>query len=139
MKVKNQKRLFNGLKGLAAAVALTAGVFVISSFDDSGSSASGGSSGFLFKTDPPEDCSTSVIVYNYNYSSGSGGGSISGNGNATGGGGTISGSGASTTVQTGPKGTVYTPQSKTDCSLSWNADCHDVACHATGAAKFTPF
>lgn len=137
MKVKNQKRLVNGLKGLAAAVVLTAGVFVVSSFDDSGSS--GDSSDGIWETDPPVDCSTSEIVYNYVATSGSGAGSISGSGNPSGGSGSISGSGASSTIQSGAKGTLFTPKSSQDCSFSLFSTCYKTPCHATGPATYKPF
>jgi hypothetical protein len=138
MKVKNQK-LRLSLRGVVAATALVAGTFVITSFDDSGSSS--GSGAIFLSTDPPTDCSTSQIVYNNNYSSGSGGGGISGSGGPSGGSGSISGSGSSTTIQTGPIGTLYTPMSKTTCSFTFNpfADCIEVACHATGPAVFKAF
>jgi hypothetical protein len=142
MKEKNRNKMFHILKGMAAVVTLTAGVFVITSFDDSGSaSGSGDTSAMFLKTDPPSDCSSSVIVYSNNYSSGSGSGSISGSGSPSGGSGSISGSGSSTTIQTGPIGTLYTPMSQVTCSFTWDmfATCLSVACHPTGPATFKAF
>jgi hypothetical protein len=131
MKVKNQKRLINGLKGLAAAVMLTAGVFVVSSFDNNDD--------FLWKTDPPADCSTSQVIYTYNSSTGSGGGSVSGGGNATGGSGSISGSGSLSSVQIGPIGVLIVKKSYVGCSLSYPQGCNSVDCSATGSIIYRPF
>jgi len=135
MKRKNQKRRLFVLSGLGLSIALVAVIFALSSFD----TGAGSGSAFFFQTDPPQDCSTSVVIYNNNSTWGSGGGSISGSGNASGGSGSVSGSGSGGSSQSGAIGTLYTPQSKTNCSLSIFASCYSNACHATGPGVFTHF